>query len=224
MKDFTNKKQENNLINLLETNSNAMGLNNSSVQLLAYSYANINLTFDLAGGNTGNGTSINIWNRHADWNQRFSFQNNNEIRIAGKCLDAAGGNLFVGTRIQLYDCNGTNAQKWYSNGLNIKPLANTSLCMGVSSLVAGRVVYLYGCDGSSTQRSVFGSNDFATQRWYRAYSHPSLVVTSNLTGHSISTFGNDFNGLTNTFSSWNELDNVSSNTGRFNNMADNDVC
>lgn len=73
------------------------------------------LCFDLPGGNTNNGTQLQLWWCNGTDAQDFSYDNSSKIIKhipTGKCVDLSGNNRKDGTTIQLWDCNGSDAQKW----------------------------------------------------------------------------------------------------------------
>lgn len=84
-----------------------------------------NKCMDLSGGNTTNGTNIQLWTcggtdgKDGNENQQWYFDGL-QIKLyknPSKCLDLSNSNTSNGANIQLYDCNYTNAQHWAYNGI-----------------------------------------------------------------------------------------------------------
>lgn len=79
--------------------------------------------FDIDGGNTNDGTSIQLWknegNEHAnqtfeiDENDDGSFTFKSKVTNYSKCIDVENGNFAKETRIQQYSCNNTASQKFF---------------------------------------------------------------------------------------------------------------
>ncbi len=70
---------------------------------------------DVSGGNTANGTQIQMWQCQAgNHNQDWTFDDGSIVWSGTKkCLDVAGGATGNGTRVQLWDCQtGNQNQRW----------------------------------------------------------------------------------------------------------------
>jgi hypothetical protein len=70
---------------------------------------------DVPGGNSANGTLIQLYDCNGGWTQKFVYAADNSLRILGKCLDLPWGSTANHTNIQLYDCNGGTNQQWSLN-------------------------------------------------------------------------------------------------------------
>jgi len=107
-----------------------------------------------AGGNTANGTAIDVYSCVGDATQQWTLPGDGTIRTAGKCMDVAGAGTADGTKVQLYDCNGTAAQQWvYSSGADlVNPNANKCLDMTGNTSADFTVTQIWTCTGGSNQK------------------------------------------------------------------------
>ncbi|MFJ5259843.1 glycosyl hydrolase [Streptomyces sp. NPDC088387] len=67
---------------------------------------------DVAGGNTTNGTPVQLNDCNGSTAQTWTVATDNTLRALGKCLDVTGQGTTNGTPLQLWDCNGSGAQRW----------------------------------------------------------------------------------------------------------------
>jgi hypothetical protein len=68
---------------------------------------------DAAGGNTANGTKVQMWACHGGSNQVWQPYNGGYRNPAsGRCLDIPGFSTTDGTQLHLWDCHGGSNQKW----------------------------------------------------------------------------------------------------------------
>ncbi|MGI6754432.1 MAG: RICIN domain-containing protein [Atopobiaceae bacterium] len=72
---------------------------------------------DVAGGQTANGTNIQVWNRNHNVAQKFYVTSKNGYYVitnarSGKAVDVSNGSTENGANVWLYDANGTDAQLW----------------------------------------------------------------------------------------------------------------
>jgi poly(3-hydroxybutyrate) depolymerase len=106
---------------------------------------------DISGANAANGTPAQIWDCHANANQRFS-QSGAALQVMGKCLDAPT-NASAGTRVQIWDCTGAGNQQWTVDG-NGTIRNQGGLCLDVSgnATANGTAVILWNCTGAANQR------------------------------------------------------------------------
>lgn len=80
---------------------------------------NLNQALDISGGNTANGTNIQIWHINHEWPQSWTLAYHAERDAytltnpgSGKRLDLSNASIANGTNIQLYSANDTCAQLW----------------------------------------------------------------------------------------------------------------
>ena len=109
---------------------------------------------DVAGANTANGTSVQLWDCNGTGAQRWTMATDGTIRALGKCLDVSGGSTVDGARVQLWDCNGTGAQRWTATATRdlVNPQSNKCLdATGVSS-ANGTPLQLWQCGGGANQK------------------------------------------------------------------------
>ena len=107
---------------------------------------------DLSGGNSANGTPVQLWTCNHTAAQTWTPYTDSTLRVMGKCLDAASGGTADGTRTQLYDCNGTGAQLWqpYDGGyLNLA--SGRCLDDPGGSSTDGTQLELWDCNGGANQ-------------------------------------------------------------------------
>lgn len=77
-----------------------------------------NMTLDVTGNGTADGTNIQIYQSNNSIAQKYKIQSTGDgwFKItspsSGKCLDVQGGSSKSGTNVQLYGYNGSDAQKW----------------------------------------------------------------------------------------------------------------
>ncbi len=180
----------------------ARGLNNSSVPLLIYSWDNSNLTFDVPGGNTNNGTRLTIYGRQGGWNQTFSFDNStNRISVGGKCLDIFGG-VNSGAQVGLWGCHDGDNQKWIMIGTRLKPLSNQNYCVDASGgLNQGAQLVIWGCHDGGNQRFAIGDNNFGDYYNIGIAAVANGGISAGISGHALAYITK--NGQrANTFSAW----------------------
>ena len=80
-----------------------------------------NKALDVWGAGVDNGTNIQIYDLHDNWNQQFEITRVTDVpgiwykiidQNSGKALDVEGGVSGPEVNVQLYDYNGTDAQLW----------------------------------------------------------------------------------------------------------------
>ena len=81
-----------------------------------------NKTLDVAGGQTSNGTNVQLYQSNGSNAQRWYVKQLDDgyyeittMLDNTKSLDVAGGKLVNGTNVQIYNSNGSDSQKWYFN-------------------------------------------------------------------------------------------------------------
>ncbi|GLY02997.1 glycoside hydrolase family 19 protein [Actinoplanes sp. NBRC 101535] len=107
-----------------------------------------------AGGNTTNGTAIDLYSCVGDATQQWTLPGDGTIRTAGKCLDLSNAGTADGTKVQLWDCNGTVAQQWIFSSARdlVNPNANKCLDLTGGSSADFTVVQLWTCNGTGAQK------------------------------------------------------------------------
>src|SRR5208283_4081897 len=71
-----------------------------------------NKCLDVRGGDSDNGTPVEIWPCHGGANQEWRFVHGELPGVGDKCLDVKGGVSDDGTLIILWRCHGSANQKW----------------------------------------------------------------------------------------------------------------
>ncbi|WP_430785331.1 glycoside hydrolase family 19 protein [Actinoplanes sp. G11-F43] len=107
-----------------------------------------------AGGNTADGTAIDLYPCVGDATQQWTRPGDGTVRTAGKCLDVSNAGTADGTRIQLWTCNGTVAQRWEYSGARdlVNPNANKCLDLKGGSSADLTIVQLWTCNGTGAQK------------------------------------------------------------------------
>jgi hypothetical protein len=108
---------------------------------------------DVAGGNTADGTAVQIYTCNGTNAQQWTVGNaDNSIQALGKCMDVTAAGTANGTTVQLYTCNGTNAQKWTSsNGELINTGSGKCLDATGNSSADGTRLQIWSCAGTANQ-------------------------------------------------------------------------
>ena len=112
---------------------------------------------DVSGGNTRNGTQIQIYRCNMTAAQKWRFIDGSLHGIGGKCLDVSGGNTANGTKVQLYSCNNTAAQKWSfeedsSGQYRFRGIGGKCLDVSGGNTADRTKVQLYSCNNTAAQR------------------------------------------------------------------------
>lgn len=68
---------------------------------------------DLRGGNTTNGTPVELYDCN-NWppSQTWNYNTDGTLTIGGKCLDVTSQGITNGSPVEIWDCNGGDNQKW----------------------------------------------------------------------------------------------------------------
>ncbi|MEU6557281.1 ricin-type beta-trefoil lectin domain protein [Streptomyces sp. NPDC046915] len=108
---------------------------------------------DVSGGNSANGTAVDIRSCDGSDAQSWSARSDGTLRVLGKCLDASGRGTANGTRIQIWDCNGGTNQQWqaYDGGYR-NPVSGRCLDDPGSSTTDGTQLVLWNCNGGANQK------------------------------------------------------------------------
>jgi hypothetical protein len=107
-----------------------------------------------AGGNSANGTAVDLYACVGDATQQWTFPGDGTIRTAGKCMDVAGAATADGTKVQMYDCNNTVAQQWKYTSANelVNPNSNKCLDLKDNSSADLTVTQIWTCNGGANQK------------------------------------------------------------------------
>ncbi|TQJ92198.1 SGNH/GDSL hydrolase family protein [Streptomyces sp. SLBN-31] len=108
---------------------------------------------DVSGGNSANGTAVDIATCNGSAAQQWSARSDGTLRALGKCLDATGRGTANGTRIGIWDCNGGSNQQWQSYGGGYRnPASGRCLDDPESSTADGTQLVLWDCNGGANQQ------------------------------------------------------------------------
>jgi glucosylceramidase len=109
---------------------------------------------DVAGGNSANGTPVQLYDCNSSAAQQWTIGTDGTIRALGKCLDVNGGGTADGTVIQLYDCNGSAAQAWRVETSRdiVNTGANKCLDATGNSSTNGTRLQVWTCTGATNQK------------------------------------------------------------------------
>ena len=115
---------------------------------------------DMVGYGTSNGTRLQLYDAHGEWNQSWKFTTTSIVGIANKVLDATGASSANGTKIQLYDNATTENQLWDFNPANGQITGVGGKCLDVEggNSADGTLVQLWDCTGVPQQRFELGDN------------------------------------------------------------------
>lgn len=113
-----------------------------------------NKCVDVAGGNTTNGTAVQLYTCNGTNAQRWMIASDGTVRALGKCLDVTGGGTANHTLVQLYDCNGTGAQSWVpqADGSLLNPQSGRCLDDLGFNAADGAQLGIWDCNGLSNQK------------------------------------------------------------------------
>ena len=108
---------------------------------------------DVSGGNSANGTAVDIAGCNGSQAQQWSAHSDSTLRALGKCLDATGLGTANGTPIELWDCNGGSNQQWQAyNGGYRNPASGRCLDDPRASTTDGTQLVLWDCNGAANQQ------------------------------------------------------------------------
>ncbi|AWH32305.1 ricin-type beta-trefoil lectin domain protein [Stenotrophomonas sp.] len=116
--------------------------------------------WDMVGYGTGEGTRLQLYDAHGDWNQSWKFTRTSIYGISNKVLDATGASSANGTKIQLYDNAGTDNQLWEFDPANGQITGVGGKCLDVegANTADGTLVQLWDCSGVPQQKFELGAN------------------------------------------------------------------
>ncbi|MEU5665995.1 lectin [Streptomyces longwoodensis] len=109
---------------------------------------------DVAGGNTADGTGIQLWGCHGGTNQQWTLAADSSIRSLGKCLDVDGSGTADGTKIQLWTCHGGTNQQWTPQSDGSIRSTHSGKCLDASGGTwnDGTPVHLWTCHNGPNQK------------------------------------------------------------------------
>lgn len=130
-----------------------------------YSKIGDNFVLDVAGGNTSDGTNIQIYKGNESNAQKFGVQPTGDgwfkisSPISGKCLDVRNGTAKSGTNVQLFGYNGSDAQKW-----RFYPSGDSNYY-----LIKNKLGFYLDVDGGKKQNGanvqIYQKNSSNAQKW-----------------------------------------------------------
>jgi len=132
-----------------------------------YSLININSgkALDAAGGNTANGTNVQIWTNNNTNAQKWKVIKNSDgtyklINVnSGKALDVNNANTVNGTNVQIWTDNGTGAQKW-------KIIKNNDGTYKLINLNSNKALDVYSANSANgTNVDIWRDNSTVAQKW-----------------------------------------------------------
>ncbi|HZM75762.1 MAG TPA: RICIN domain-containing protein [Candidatus Limnocylindrales bacterium] len=112
---------------------------------------------DITGQATADGTRLQLFDCHSNWNQRWRYTNNTLVNPqSGKCVNANGGGAANGTAVNLLTCNGSGAQRWtvQANGNIVNTQSGRCLDAVGRGTANGTQLQIYDCvsGGQSNQQ------------------------------------------------------------------------
>jgi hypothetical protein len=109
---------------------------------------------DVPGGNTADGTAVQIWDCLGNSNQQWQWWSDGTVRFSAdtnKCLDLPGWETADGTPIQIYDCNGGSNQQWsFVNG-TLQGFGGKCVDDPGASATNGTLLQYWDCIGDGNQ-------------------------------------------------------------------------
>jgi len=107
---------------------------------------------DLNGGNTTDGTAVQLYGCNGTAAQDWTLYSNGTLQNSGKCLDATANGTGDGTLLDLWDCNGGANQVWepYDGGY-VNPASGRCIDDPNASTTNGTQLQLYDCNGTPAQ-------------------------------------------------------------------------
>ena len=120
---------------------------------------------DVSGGETKNGTNIQVWAKNDSAAQKFKLSRDTDgyYRIynanASRSLDVSGGSISNGANIQLWDNNDTCSQKWVAEQSGNYYIFRNA-CSGKSLDISGGAINVSGANVQLRE-----ANNTAAQKW-----------------------------------------------------------
>ncbi|MDT5043664.1 MAG: hypothetical protein QOE51_4649 [Actinoplanes sp.] len=111
---------------------------------------------DIPGGNTSDGTGLQMWDCNGSAAQKWTFNSDGTLRAMGKCMDPAWGSAARGTKIQLVTCNGNPVQRFTLTGAGDLLNISSNRCVDIKDWNSGNnaPLQLWDCSGQILQKWV----------------------------------------------------------------------
>ncbi|MDT5032598.1 MAG: hypothetical protein QOC94_2769, partial [Actinoplanes sp.] len=111
---------------------------------------------DIPGGNTSDGTGLQMWDCNGSAAQKWTFNSDGTLRAMGKCMDPAWGSAARGTKIQLVTCNGNPVQRFTLTGAGDLVNISSNRCVDIKDWNSGNnaPLQLWDCSGQILQKWV----------------------------------------------------------------------
>jgi glucosylceramidase len=108
---------------------------------------------DAAGGNSANGTPVQLYDCNSTVAQRWTMAADGTVRALGKCLDVTDRSTADGAP-QLWDCTGGANQQWVATAARdlVNPAANKCLDATGQSSANGTRLQIWTCTGTTNQK------------------------------------------------------------------------
>ncbi|MFC9331778.1 ricin-type beta-trefoil lectin domain protein [Kitasatospora sp. NPDC057015] len=111
---------------------------------------------DLRGGNTSNGTPVELYDcNQSPTSQTWTYNSDGTVTIGGKCLDVVGQGVTNGSLIVLWTCNGGDNQKWTQQADGTLRGAQSGRCLDDPGFSTS----------NGTQLDIWTCSTGANQRW-----------------------------------------------------------
>ncbi|MER5268805.1 ThuA domain-containing protein [Actinosynnema sp. NPDC002837] len=106
---------------------------------------------DVSGGNTADGTRLQLWTCNGGVNQRWTV-NGSTLRALDKCMEVSG--TANAAAVRLWTCNGSGGQNWTAgaNGSLVNPQSGKCLDANGGSSADGTQLIIWSCHGGTNQR------------------------------------------------------------------------
>ncbi|MEE4543664.1 ricin-type beta-trefoil lectin domain protein [Streptomyces sp. V4-01] len=109
---------------------------------------------DVNGGNTADGTTLQLWGCNHTAAQTFAHPTDNTLRVLGKCVTVTGGATGNNAQASLAGCTGTGSQTWThrTDGTLVNTASGRCLDVPGGTTTPGAVqLQIYDCNGSPAQ-------------------------------------------------------------------------
>jgi chitinase len=136
---------------------------------------------DVAGGNSANGTAIDLYTCNGTAAQQWQVASDGTLRALGKCMDVAAAGTANGTVVDLYDCNGTGAQQWTRSGATlVNPASGKCLDVTGPSSADGTHLQIWTCGtGTNQQWTLPGGTATAPVISLKAHANGKFVTAGS---------------------------------------------
>ena len=114
---------------------------------------------DIAGGNSGDGTPLQLYDCNGTVAQTWSMPGDGTVRAMGKCMDVRGGSGADGTPVQISTCTAGPSQQWtYDRDTRtLKSSLGTCLTAAGGATANGTRLQSAACQGTPDQQWNFPS-------------------------------------------------------------------